>query len=34
MSGYTELSIEVDLGRGEAKIQTPFSPTAIAERVR
>jgi FixJ family two-component response regulator len=34
MSGYTELSIEVELGRGEAIIQKPFSPTAIAERVR
>jgi PAS domain S-box-containing protein len=34
MSGYTELSIEVDLGHGEAIIQKPFSPTAIAERVR
>jgi PAS domain S-box-containing protein len=34
MSGYTELSLEVDLGRGEAMIQKPFSPTAIAERVR
>jgi PAS domain S-box-containing protein len=34
MSGYTELSLEVDLGRGEAMIQKPFSPSAIAERVR
>jgi len=34
MSGYTELSIDVDLSRGEAMIQKPFSPTAIAERVR
>jgi CheY-like chemotaxis protein len=34
MSGYTELATEVDLGRGEAMIQKPFSPTAIAERVR
>jgi hypothetical protein len=34
MSGYTDLPIEVDLSQGEAKIQRPFSPTAIAERVR
>jgi CheY-like chemotaxis protein len=30
MSGFAE----VDLGQGEAMIQKPFSPTAIAERVR
>jgi PAS domain S-box-containing protein len=34
MSGYAELSREVDLGRGDAIIQKPFSPSAIAERVR
>jgi PAS domain S-box-containing protein len=34
MSGYSELSREVDLGRGDAIIQKPFSPTAIAVRVR
>jgi CheY-like chemotaxis protein len=34
MSGYTDPSIEVDLGRGEAMIQKPFSPTALGDRVR
>jgi PAS domain S-box-containing protein len=34
MSGYTELCTEFDPDRGEAMIQKPFSPTAIAERVR
>jgi CheY-like chemotaxis protein len=34
MSGYVELSREVDLDQDEAMIQKPFSPTAIAERVR
>jgi hypothetical protein len=34
ISGYTEPSIEVNLGRGETMIQKPFSPTVLAERVR
>jgi PAS domain S-box-containing protein len=34
MSGYTEPSIEFDLGRGETVIQKPFSPAALADRVR
>jgi PAS domain S-box-containing protein len=34
MSGYAKPSIEVDLGKGDAMIQKPFSPTAIAESVR
>ena len=34
MSGYTDLSLDMDLGQGEAMIQKPFSSTAIAERVR
>jgi CheY-like chemotaxis protein len=34
MSGYAKPSIEVDLRQGEAMIQKPFSPTAIAESVR
>jgi CheY-like chemotaxis protein len=34
MSGYSEPSIEAELGPGNATIQKPFSPSAIAERVR
>jgi CheY-like chemotaxis protein len=34
ISGFTQPSIEFDLGWGDAMIQKPFSPTAIAERVR
>jgi CheY-like chemotaxis protein len=34
MSGYTEPSIQGDLGRGEIMMQKPFSPTALANRLR
>jgi len=34
MSGYTELSLQGDLGPHEATIQKPFTPGAIAARVR
>jgi PAS domain S-box-containing protein len=34
MSGYTERSLTGDIGPGSATIQKPFTPTAIAERVR
>jgi CheY-like chemotaxis protein len=34
MSGYTELRMEGGLGPGEGMIQKPFSPIAIAQRVR
>jgi PAS domain S-box-containing protein len=34
MSGYTEPSIEIDLGYGETIIQKPFSPADLAGRVR
>jgi signal transduction histidine kinase/CheY-like chemotaxis protein len=34
MSGYTELRMESGLGPDDALIQKPFSPTALAARVR
>jgi CheY-like chemotaxis protein len=34
MSGYTELGMQSGLGPGAAIIRKPFSPTAIAARVR
>jgi PAS domain S-box-containing protein len=34
MSGYTDVSVEARPGPGEATIQKPFSPDAIAGRVR